>query len=100
MAPDRRLDRPRARIWSPFDERQVLALQPAGRQQRLQSAVYLLGFGNHEQTGGVAVEPVDDARPPRLIAAGRNARESLGQRAAAVAAPGMYDHARRFIDDQ
>ncbi len=54
-----------------------------------------------EQARRVAVEPVDDAGPLLVVAAGRVEREQpVHERAAAMAAGGMDDDPRGLVDDE
>ncbi len=75
-------------------------MQPALGQQPLERAVRLVGLGDHEQPGGVAVETMHDPRAPRLAAIGADVRESLRERPGAVAASRVHDDAGRLVDDQ
>ena len=72
----------------------------ASRQQRLQRAMDRVVLGDDQQPGGVAIEPMDDPRPPRLLAAGGPPLERLGERPGPVTARGMHDHPGRLVDDQ
>ena len=79
VAPDRGLDRPRARRRAALDERQVLAFdQPLG-ERRLQQPWASSRARHHEQARGVAIQPMDDSRPLG-IAAGRASGQQLGER--------------------
>ena len=54
-----------------------------------------------EQARRVAVEPVDDSRPLRLLAArDRVAEQPVDERPARVAGRRMHDDARRLVDDE
>ncbi len=54
-----------------------------------------------EQARRVAVEPVDDAGPLLVVAAGRVERQQpVHERAAAMAAGGMDDDPRGLVDDE
>ena len=83
VAAERRVDRAAARGRAALDEREVLAHELAPGQLRLQRRVHRLGARDDEQPGRVAVEPVHDAGPLRVVAPGHPAR-----RAPARASPG------------
>jgi hypothetical protein len=82
-----------------LDEREVLAPDLAPRQRLLQAAVHRVALGHDEQPRGVAVQAMDDARPPGVVAARRAPGQRLGQRALAVPARRMHDDAGRLVDD-
>ena len=63
----------------------------------LERAVHRVGLGHHEQAAGVAVEPVDDARPPRVVAAGGAAGERLRERAGRVPGARVHHHAGGLV---
>ena len=63
-------------------------------QQRLERAVHRIALGDDQQARGVAVEPVDDPGPLRVLAAGGAAGQRLRERAGPVAARRMHDDAR------
>jgi hypothetical protein len=100
VSPDRRVDRPAPRRRPPVDEGQVLAHDPPRRERRLEAPVRRLALRHDEEPRGVAVEPVDDARPPRLPARGTARGQGLRQRRAAVPAGRVHDHAGWLVDDQ
>ena len=100
VASDRRVDRPGPRRRMAVDERQVLATQPPARQHRLQRAVDLVVLGDDQQPRGVAIEPMDDPRPRRLLATGGPPLERLRERSHPVTARRMHDHAGRLVDHQ
>jgi len=62
--------------------------------------VRCLGAGDDEQPRRVAVEAVDDARTVRLPSRGAVLDERLRERAPGVPRAGVYDNARRFVDDE
>ena len=99
VAPDRRVDRAAARGRAALDERQVLALDLAALQRGLQAPVRLARARDDEQPRGVAVEAVDDPRPP-LLPAARDAGQRLGERARGVPARRVHDDAGRLVDDE
>ena len=98
---DRGIDRSRPRGRMPLDQRHVLTSQPARRQQRFQCPMYRVALGDHQQTGGVAVQAVDDSGAPLLLAAaGASAGQGLGERPGPVSARGVHHDSRRLVDDQ
>jgi len=98
---DRRLDRPAPRAWPADDESQVLARQAAGLHELLQPPVRLARPCDDEQPRGVAVEPVHDSGPLRLVAALHLPREQpVHERALAVPGCRMHDDARRLVDHE
>ncbi len=58
-----------------------------------------LGPGDDEQSRGVLVETVDDARSVGVAARGL-AGQGLGERSLLVAPAGVHDEPRRLVDDQ
>ena len=74
----------------------------AGGELLGQFGVGLIVAGHQDHAAGVAVEPVDDARPaqPAGGAQGRPEMElqGAGQRARPVSPGRMHDHARRLVD--
>ena len=72
----------------------------APRDQRLQRAVDVVALGHDEQPRGVAVEPVDDPRAPRLLAAGARPPSACASVPVAVPARGVDDHAGGLVDHQ
>ena len=99
VAAERRVDRAAARRRAALDERQVLAHDLARCERGLQPAMGLLALGNHQQPGGVLVEPVNDARAPRLAARGAVASQRLREGAVAVWAGWVHDDPRGLGDD-
>src|SRR6516164_3346185 len=99
VAPDRGFDRSRACRRPALHERQVFALDLPPPERRLQAPVSPLGAGDHEQARGIAVEPVDDARALGIASCGAG-REQLGERALAVPARRVHDHARALVHHQ
>ncbi len=78
---DRRVDPPASRARAPAHEREVAALDLARPDRRLERRVRVLRARDDEEARGVAVEPVDDPRPLRIVAARRAEREELRRRA-------------------
>ena len=100
VAAERRLDRARAGVRAPLDEREVLAQDAARLELGLERRVDLLRARDDEQPGGVAVEPVHDPRAPRRPAGDAAALERLRERARLVAARRVHDDAGRLVDDE
>jgi hypothetical protein len=99
VAADRRLDRSSPRTWATLHEREVLALERTGADERLQLLVGLLALRDDEQPRRVAVEPVDD--PSALLhAPGGDADQTMNERAARVARGRVHDDAGRLVDDE
>ncbi len=99
MAPDRRVDRRRAREVAEHD-RDVLALDAARRQ--LPDEIDLRGPGlrDDHEPARVLVEPVHDARARQRGQRGRVMQQRVLQRAVAVAAARMHDEAGRLVEDE
>src|SRR6202035_6111573 len=76
----------------------VLASDQPLRERRLRAPVGLLGAGDHQQPGGVTVEPMHNARALGL-AARELWREQLGERLLAMPARGVHDDARALVHD-
>jgi hypothetical protein len=100
VAADRRFDPPGPRARAPADERLVAPLELPGAHQLLQLLERRIAARDHEQTRGVAVEPVDDARPLLVLSARGQADEPVDQRAAGMSWGGMDDDAGRLVHDQ
>src|SRR6478672_7278681 len=100
VAADRRLDSPGPGARPPADERLVPALELPRSHQLLQLHIRLLTAGHDEQARGVAVEPVDDARPFFVLPTRGQPDEPVHERAARMARRRMDDDARRLVDDQ
>ena len=59
-------------------------------------------FGGDDETGGIFIQPVNDARPPfaaHTFQIGTVGQQRIHQRAVGVAQRRMNDHARRLVDD-
>ena len=101
VASDRCVDRPAAGARTADDEREVLARQLPRLHELLEPPVRLGRAGDHEQTRRIAVEPVDDPRPLRLVAALDVVREQpVDERSLRVARRRMDDEARRLVHDE
>ena len=100
VAADGRVDRPGARVGPADDERQVLAPHAALAHRLLERAVDGVRLRDDEQPRSVLVQPVDDARPELVLAAGRAARQRLRERAGVVARRRVDDNAGRLVDDE
>ena len=98
---DRRLDPAGARTWAPADECEVTALEEAFADKVLESFVGLLRTREDQQSGGVAVESMDDSRPFGQLSSGDAPREQgVHERAARMARRGMHDEPGRLVHDQ
>ena len=95
IAPERRVDRARRGVGMPRHERDVAALDLAPREHRHQLGVRLLRLRHHEQARGVAVEPVHDPGPLRIVAARRAAAQRLRERGPRVPGRRVDHQARR-----
>jgi hypothetical protein len=85
---------------APFDHRHVDALDVAGLELRLQTALGALGFREDDQARGVAVQPMDDEEP-----ASRPLRVDVVEEQAVgvlltLAVGGDGQEARRLVDDE
>ena len=102
MNADRAVDDVAVAVRPPDDQGEILLLDRAGLELRRQLRVRQVGAGHQDHAAGVAVEPVDDARPGRSAAAAQAGAEvklqGAGQRARPVPARRMHDHARRLVD--
>jgi len=79
---------------------QVAPLDPPLAQHPLEPPVHLFGARHDHQPAGVPVEPVHDAWPGGIIAAGgRQAEQSMHQRAGRVATSRMDHEPRRLVDN-
>ena len=83
IAADRRVDRAAARGRAAAHERDVLALDLARAHLLAERRVGLVAAREHEQAGGVAVEPVDHARPLLVVAAAQAETRAARPRASA-----------------
>ncbi len=99
VAADRRLDRAAARRRPALDEREVLARDLARGELRLQRAVHVVVLGDDQQPARVAVQAMDDPRPPGLLAAAGAPGQRLRERALAMPARRVHDDARGLVDD-
>ena len=100
VAADRRLDPARPRARRALDEREIAALDLAAADRLLEPRVRLLGAGDDEQAGGVAVEPVDDPGPV-VVAAGRvELEQPVHERSRRVAGARVNDEAGGLVDDE
>ena len=74
--------------------------RPAGEGLR-ERRMGLVGFRNQQNTGGVLVKPVHDARPLRSATLRKDfsqvIKKRVNQRAGTVAVSGMDDKTRRFV---
>src|SRR6266851_3967723 len=101
IAPDRCLDRAAQRPRPPDDERQVLTHELPRLHELLQTPVRFRRPGDDEQSRGVAIEPVHDAVPFRLVSAFDVVREqAVHERAARMARRWVDDETRRLVDDE
>src|SRR5215213_4614435 len=100
VAADRRLDPSPPRTRPAPHQRQVLALDLAPTEQRLKAALHGIRACDDEQARRVAVEPVDDARPVGVVAAGRAADQAVDERARPAAGSGMHDDPGRLVDHE
>ena len=101
VAPDRSVDRAAQRARPSGDERDVLARERARLHELLQPAVRLGRAGDDEQPRRVAVEPVHDAGPLRLVSTFDVVGEQpVHERPARVPGRRMHDETRRLVDDE
>jgi hypothetical protein len=100
IAADGRLDATAARAWTAANQGEIDALDSPTADQALQATVRLVGTSDHEQARGVPVEPVDDARPARLVPSGEGAEQPVDERSTRMAGAGVNDHAGRLVDYQ
>src|SRR3954468_8961204 len=100
VAADRSVDATAARSRTPTNKREVVPPEPGVAHDLLQQAVALLGSPYNEQAGGVAVEPMDDARPLRVSAGDASVEQCVNERPALVPGRRMNDQARPLVDDE
>src|SRR6266545_2389315 len=96
---DRRFDPAAPRPRTAHDEREVAALELTSPDERLQPAIGLLRARDDHQAGGVAVEPVDDARPRGLTTGDVVSEQTVHKRPGRVSRRRMHDETRRLVDD-
>ena len=99
VAAERRVDRAAPRRGPAVDQGEVLALELAPGELRLERRVRGLRPRDDEQAGGVAVEPVHDPGPLGILAARGAPLQRLHERALAVPARRVHDDARRLVHD-
>ena len=97
VAAERGVDRAGARAGSALDQRAVGPVGLAALDHRGQAPVRLGVAGDDQQPGGVAVEPVHDARALGLAAAEQIA-ERIDQGVAVVPRRRVHDQARGLVD--
>jgi len=100
VAADRCLDATTPGARPTADEREIFTFHRAPAEQALQAAVRLLGAGNDQEAGGVAVEPMDDARPLGLRTSADATEQTLHQRAARMPRRRVNDEPSRLVDHQ
>ena len=102
LAPgDRRLDANRSGVEMAPGQRRVAAMDPARRDGGAEPPVGQIGLGHDHESGGVAVQPMDDARPA-LRASGQRgaARDQRVDEGVVPMAGGRVNHqAGRLVDD-
>ena len=86
---DRRLDAPHGGRDVPGDQREVGLADPARLELRHQRLLRPVVLGDHQQTAGVTVEPVDDpwsrdAGDPAVLRCSGTGKEGVDQRVAVV----------------
>src|SRR5918992_4743294 len=101
VATDGGIDAARARRGLPADEGEVAALDLALPNRFLQRRVRRVRARDYEEAGGVAVEPVDDARSLRVGPTGGSEREELrDQRPRPGPGAGVNDHPGRLVQHE
>src|SRR5919204_834251 len=98
IATDWSLDPSAAGPRPPDDEREVVAIDSASTDERLQSTICLLRAGDDHQAGRVAVEAVDDPGSFGVAACDVSREQSVHQRPAGVPRRGMDNEAGRLVD--
>jgi hypothetical protein len=85
----------------PADECQIVAFDRSAADRVLEGGMRVFGPGDHEETGRLAVQPVDDARPLRIVAASCSERQELPcERAGARSRARMNGESRRLVHDE
>src|SRR3954454_10217600 len=97
VAPERRVDRARARARVALDQRQIGALHLAGLDDRGEAPVSLWVARDDHEARGVLVESVHDSRPGVLTTAQKISQE-VDERRAADARRGMDHEPGRLVD--
>ncbi len=100
VASDGRLDRAGAGGRATVHEREVLAHDVPLRERLLQATMGLVRACDDEQTGGVAIEAMDDAGALGIGPSGDSGAEQLGERAGAMPARGVNHEAGGLVDDE
>lgn len=103
ISTDGRVDHPRGPPKTPVDQSQILAASAPGLDLRLQSAPGHFSLGYNQESRGVFVQPVDDARTIRtadLRQIGAMREHGVYERARRPPGAGMDRHARRLVDDE
>ena len=100
VASDGSVDAPGARLRPAAREREVPSFDLAVADRVLERAVRVLRARDDEQPGRVAVEPVDDTWPVRVVSPERCEREELWQqRLAPRPRAGVHGDTRRLVED-
>jgi hypothetical protein len=100
VASHRRVDSSRARARMPTHEREVAPLDLPPANRLLERRVRLLGAGDHEQPGGVAVEAVHDAGSDRVRSTRRAERQELSRQSPpGRARPRMHHEPGGLVED-
>src|SRR5215213_1800341 len=99
VAAQRRVDRPLARARPSLHQGEIAAGEPAVADHLGETAVGLVGARDDHQPGGVAVQPVHDARPRRIAAAAEEVAEDVDQSRAVDAGALVDDEAGGLVDD-
>jgi hypothetical protein len=100
VAADRSLDPAGSRSWRAQDEREVATLDPPLANRVREPRVRLVGAGDDQQAGGIAVEPVDDPRPLGIPTGGAEGEQAVRQGRSLGGAGGMGDEAGGLVDDE
>lgn len=86
----------------PLNKREIGLLDRAGLERFGEFGVGEIVFGDHDGSGGVFVEPMDDARAEGVAALRERlaaAEKGVDERAARIPCPGVDGHASRLVNN-
>jgi hypothetical protein len=100
VAADGGLDAALPRPRTSADEGDIGPLEAVFPDELLQPLVSLVGSGNYEEPGCVAVEPMDDSRAVLVPACGSVGQHPVDERPGGMPRGRMHDDAGRFVNDE
>ena len=88
--------------WNPVHYGQIMAVDGVGFKLRGQPVMRTVGFGHHQQPGGIFINAVNNAGATLAADAGQRiaamGQQRIDQRARRRAGGRMHHHARGFVD--